>query len=198
MNYRHFRWSCALLCSTVGAYHERLAELCRQTSQRQASTPEFRSPPEYWPSTSARPHAPTTAGVRRFLRQFLSDPRVVDFPRLPWWLILNLVILPIRSPRSAAAYRKIWTNDGSPLLIFSRRLADAIATRLPGNTKVELAMSYGTPSIDAGIESLRQPVSAVSSCCPCTLSIQARQLPQSSMPFREFWKDESGRLKRAT
>ena len=100
------------------------------------------------------PDAPDTTSVRRFLRQFLSDPRVVEFPRLPWWFILNLGILPIRSSRSAAAYRKIWTDDGSPLLVCSRQLADALQQRLAGQVIVELAMSYGTPSIDAGIDAL--------------------------------------------
>ncbi len=100
------------------------------------------------------PDAPTTTAVRRFLRQFLSDPRVVELPRLPWWLILNLAILPIRSPRSAAAYRKVWTDDGSPLLSFSRELADAIAKRMPSDVTVRLAMNYGEPSINAGIDAL--------------------------------------------
>ena len=105
------------------------------------------------------PEAPTAPAVRRFLKAFLSDPRVVEYPRLLWWLILNGIILRIRPRRSAAAYREIWTDQGSPLMIFSRDLASAVARQLeersPGLYRVELAMTYGEPSIAAGIEKLR-------------------------------------------
>jgi len=104
------------------------------------------------------PEAPSASAVRRFLKQFLSDPRVIEYPRWLWWLILNGIILRIRPSRSAAAYQKIWTDAGSPLMIFSKAVADGIRTqldlRLPGTTKVELAMSYGEPSIDAAIDRL--------------------------------------------
>lgn len=104
------------------------------------------------------PTAPTSSAVRRFLRQFLSDPRVIEYPRWLWWPILYGVILLIRPSRSAAAYRKIWTDDGSPLMIFSEAVASGIRTRLedrfPGSTNVELAMSYGDPSIDDAIDRL--------------------------------------------
>lgn len=104
------------------------------------------------------PEAPTTGAVRRFLRQFLSDPRVVEYPRLLWWLILNLVILVIRPARSAAAYRKIWTDQGSPLMIYSQSIADKLRDRLRAatgtRTNVELAMTYGEPSIDTSIDKL--------------------------------------------
>ena len=104
------------------------------------------------------PDAPTTGAVRRFLRQFLSDPRVVEYPRLPWWLILNLVILAIRPPRSAAAYRKVWTDKGSPLLVHSQAITDRLRDRLTASTnaemRVELAMTYGEPSIRAAIDRL--------------------------------------------
>jgi ferrochelatase len=106
------------------------------------------------------PDAPTTPAVRRFLKQFLSDPRVVEYPRLLWWLILNGVILRVRPSRSAAAYRKVWTDEGSPLMIHSQSLANAVATRLerdsPGRFRVELAMTYGEPSIPAGLKALRE------------------------------------------
>ena len=105
------------------------------------------------------PDAPTTPAVRRFLKAFLSDPRVVEYPRLLWWLILNGVILRIRPSRSAKAYREIWTDDGSPLMLFSRRLADGVREQLeqrsPGKFKVELAMTYGEPSIANAIDRLR-------------------------------------------
>ncbi|MGI9233798.1 MAG: ferrochelatase [Woeseiaceae bacterium] len=104
------------------------------------------------------PEAPTASAVRRFLKQFLSDPRVIEYPRWLWWLILNGVILRIRPSRSAAAYRKIWTDNGSPLMLFSKeiaqRLQDELDQRRPGSTNVALAMSYGEPSIDVAIDRL--------------------------------------------
>ncbi len=106
------------------------------------------------------PDSPAVADVRRYLKAFLSDPRVVEMPRLPWWLILNLVILRIRPPRSARSYRKVWTGDGSPLLHISRQQATALQSSLEqaakGPFRVELAMRYGNPSIAHGLERLRQ------------------------------------------
>jgi len=97
------------------------------------------------------PEAPTTGAVRRYLRQFLWDPRVIELPRWLWWLILNLVILVIRPSRSAAAYREIWTAQGSPLMVHSLALRDALreelGRRIPGLHCVELAMRYGHPSV---------------------------------------------------
>jgi len=101
------------------------------------------------------PDAPTTAAVRRFLKQFLSDPRVVEYPRLLWWIILNGVILRIRPSRSAAAYREIWTDDGSPLLLHSRGIADGMRARLQSRAYVELGMTYGEPSIGSAIDKLQ-------------------------------------------
>ncbi len=107
------------------------------------------------------PDDPSTPAVRRYLRQFLSDPRVVDLPRALWWLILNLVILVIRPARSARAYQAVWTDQGSPLMVFSQGLADAMQAQL-GDVPLELAMSYGKPTIESGIEALaRQGVSRV-------------------------------------
>ncbi len=104
------------------------------------------------------PDAPTATAVRRFLKEFLFDPRVVEYPRLLWWLILNLVILQARPPRSAAAYRKIWTEQGSPLLIHSLAITNKLRDRLASHTdapvRVELAMTYGKPSIDSAIDKL--------------------------------------------
>lgn len=105
------------------------------------------------------PDAPTPAAVRRFLKQFLWDPRVVEFPRILWWLVLNGIILRIRPSRSAAAYRKIWTDQGSPLLLHSVALAEGVANlleqRTPGRFRVELGMTYGEPSIQSAIDKLR-------------------------------------------
>src|SRR3954462_3421588 len=78
------------------------------------------------------PDAPTTPAVRRYLREFLSDPKVIDLSPLGRWLLLNLVILPFRPSRSAAAYRKVWGPQGSPLLHHSRRLEEAVAAAVGG------------------------------------------------------------------
>ncbi len=102
------------------------------------------------------PDAPTTGAVRRYLRQFLSDPRVIDIHPLGRWLLLNLVILPRRPRVSAAAYRKIWTERGSPLLLNSEELARKVAHELESEFEVELAMRYGNPSIPNAIEKLRR------------------------------------------
>jgi ferrochelatase len=104
------------------------------------------------------PDAPTTTAVRRYLRQFLWDPRVVEYPRALWWLILNGVILVLRPSRSAHAYQQVWTERGSPLLFHSQDIAATMQTqlsaRLSGNVHVELAMTYGNPSVEAGLNKL--------------------------------------------
>ena len=101
------------------------------------------------------PDAPTTAAVRRYLAEFLWDPRVVELPRPLWWLILNGVILPFRPRRSTHAYRQIWTREGSPLLLLSRGLATDIGTALGAGFRVELGMSYGRPAIADALGRLR-------------------------------------------
>ena len=78
------------------------------------------------------PEAPARRQVAKFLREFLSDPRVVDLPRYFWLPLLYLIIIPLRAGRSAAAYRKIWWPEGSPLLVLTRRLADCLAKGLAG------------------------------------------------------------------
>lgn len=104
------------------------------------------------------PDAATATAVRRYLKEFLWDPRVVERPRWLWWLILNGIILRIRPKRSAAAYRQVWTSEGSPLLTISQQLTSALQPALEkclaGPVKVELAMRYGTPSIAQGLENL--------------------------------------------
>ncbi|MBK0001374.1 ferrochelatase [Erwinia sp. S38] len=98
------------------------------------------------------PDAPTTSAVKRYLKQFLSDKRVVDTPRWLWWPILNIGILPIRSPRVAKLYASVWTDEGSPLLVFSKRQRDALAAKL--DIPVELGMSYGNPSLKSAVDDL--------------------------------------------
>jgi ferrochelatase len=100
------------------------------------------------------PDAPTPAALRRYLRQFLSDPRVIETPRLAWWFILNLFILPIRPSRSAAKYRRIWDEkEGSPLLTITRRQTDALQRLLP-NTPVRFGMQVGNPSVASVVREL--------------------------------------------
>ena len=104
------------------------------------------------------PGAPTTGAVRRYLAEFLADPRVVELPRWLWRPILHGYILRVRPRRSAAAYRKIWTEHGSPLLLYSQQLAAALerslASRLAGEVHVALGMSYGEPGIDGALKAL--------------------------------------------
>lgn len=110
-------------------------------------------------SNLGTPEAPTAAAVRPYLRQFLSDPRVIELPRALWWTILNLFVLTTRPRRSAALYRKIWSDEGSPLLAISRRqtaaLGAALAARVGGPVHVELGMRYGRPSIPQALRALR-------------------------------------------
>ena len=74
------------------------------------------------------PDSPSVPDVRRYLREFLSDPRVIDIPALGRWLLLNLVILPFRPKKTAAAYAKVWTTEGSPLLVNSLALEEGVGT----------------------------------------------------------------------
>ncbi|MCA9719528.1 MAG: ferrochelatase, partial [Myxococcales bacterium] len=101
------------------------------------------------------PEAPEPGPVRRYLREFLSDPRVIDINPISRWLLLNLVILPFRPARSAAAYRKVWTPEGSPLLVHGRALTAEVQRRLP-DWEVRLAMRYGQPSLRDGLAALRE------------------------------------------
>jgi len=105
------------------------------------------------------PDSPSPADVRRYLKEFLWDSRVVELSRPLWWLVLNLVILNTRPRRSARAYAKVWTEAGSPLLVISRQQHAALQAALeqqPGTpVKVALAMRYGKPSIAAGMQELR-------------------------------------------
>jgi protoporphyrin/coproporphyrin ferrochelatase len=105
------------------------------------------------------PDAPTTGALRRYLREFLGDPRVVELPRVLWWFLLNAIILNLRPRRSARLYRRVWSQEGAPLLAISKRqtaaIAGALATRLDPAPAVALGMRYGNPSIGGALESLR-------------------------------------------
>ncbi len=100
------------------------------------------------------PDAPTTSAVRRYLAEFLNDPRVIDLGALPRWLLLNLIILPFRPSRSAHAYQQVWTEAGSPLLVNARAQRDALQALLP-EAKVALGMRYGSPSLADALAELR-------------------------------------------
>ena len=104
------------------------------------------------------PEAPTPKAVKAYLKEFLSDIRVVDSPRLIWWFILKIILL-IRSKPVAKAYQSIWTAEGSPLLAISKKQAKALKERLKqdlgSDIPLELAMTYGAPSIETGLQNLR-------------------------------------------
>lgn len=94
------------------------------------------------------PTAPTTSAVRRFLKEFLWDPRVVNLPRPVWWLILHFFVLPFRPHKSAKAYRKIWDENGSPLAFWTMQLAGQVADKMSARgVIVNYVMRYGEPSI---------------------------------------------------
>lgn len=105
------------------------------------------------------PDAPNSKAVRRYLRQFLSDPRVIEVPKWIWWWVLNFIILVIRPKRSAHAYKKIWTNSGSPLLTISQNITEGIQKeldqRLRNQVVCELGMRYGQPSISDALRKLK-------------------------------------------
>lgn len=101
------------------------------------------------------PDSPATADVRKYLREFLNDPRVIDIAPLARMLLVNLIIVPFRSPKSAALYKKIWTKNGSPLLYYSERQRDLLQQALGNDYTVELAMRYQTPSIEQALEKLK-------------------------------------------
>ncbi len=105
------------------------------------------------------PTAPTPAALRPYLKQFLSDPRVIELPRLMWWLILHCFVLTRRPRASARLYANIWTEEGSPLLVISRRITEAVSSRLQADagtpTRVALGMTYGELSIPQALRDLR-------------------------------------------
>lgn len=106
------------------------------------------------------PNAPTKQALKPYLKQFLSDPRVVEIPRLIWWMILNLVILNIRPKRSAKAYATVWEEGGSPLMIHTvnqaKSLREQLVAKHGDGIVVECAMRYGQPAIDETIEGMLQ------------------------------------------
>jgi len=104
------------------------------------------------------PDAPKRKELKKYLNQFLSDPRVIELPKFIWQLILQLVILQIRPSKSAASYKKIWTENGSPLLDISIRQLNAIKNKISisnPNMVIALGMRYGNPSIENALKKLQ-------------------------------------------
>lgn len=102
------------------------------------------------------PESATEAGVKDFLKAFLMDRRVVDLPRFVWWPILNAIVLPLRAKRVAHAYQQIWMQGGSPLKVYSLAQQQALQTQLGDAFIVELAMTYGEPSLNTVWGRLKQ------------------------------------------
>src|SRR4030095_5980285 len=105
------------------------------------------------------PAAPNGGAVRRFLREFLSDPRVVEIPRVVWWPILYGLVLPLRPRKTAAKYAAIWSEQGSPLMAYSQQQASLLRGYLGQrgfDVEITLAMRYGDPSIASALADLRQ------------------------------------------
>ena len=133
-----------------------------------AISPSFQSEPEFSHGREAltgvlycnlgTPDEPTPAAVRRYLAQFLTDPRVVEIPRLVWWPLLYGLILPLRSGKSAAKYAKIWTKEGSPLLLWTEKQAKLLQGWLGERghrVTVRHAMRYGNPSMASQLDALK-------------------------------------------
>ena len=102
------------------------------------------------------PDSPTTRDVRSYLRQFLNDPRVVDLPWLIRKVPVNLIIVPFRAPKSAKIYQKLWTDEGSPIMIHGERVKALLQEKLGADFVVELAMRYKKPSIPDTLERIRR------------------------------------------
>lgn len=102
------------------------------------------------------PDSPEPRDVRRFLKEFLSDPRVLDIHPVGRWLLLNLIILPFRPKKSGAAYREIWTEEGSPILVHSLRFEEKLQTALGDDFVVRFAMRYGNPSYKKALREMME------------------------------------------
>ncbi len=101
------------------------------------------------------PDSPSVTDVRKYLFEFLNDPRVIDLPWLLRKFLVNIIIVPFRAPKSAKIYQQLWTKDGSPLLIYGERVKEKLQTALGNNFEVELAMRYQNPSMDDVLEKMR-------------------------------------------
>jgi len=102
------------------------------------------------------PDSPSVKDVRSYLSQFLNDPRVIDIPWLARKILVNLIIVPFRAPKSAAIYKKLWTVNGSPLLFYSNKVTSLLQQELGASYDVHLAMRYKNPSIPSVLETMRK------------------------------------------
>lgn len=139
------------------------------------------------------PEAPTTPALRRYLAQFLSDPRVVEIPRALWWLILHAVILRVRPRSSAAKYRKIWLREGSPLAVWTARQANMLRSYVGERgalVEVRWAMRYGQPAIAAELDAL--------CAAGCTRILVLPAYPQYSAATTASVLDDVGAWMRGT
>src|SRR5215216_6230035 len=102
------------------------------------------------------PDSPSVSDVRSYLSQFLNDPRVIDIPWLARKILVNMIIVPFRAPKSAKIYKELWTDKGSPLLFYSNRAKDLLQEQLGSSYDVHLAMRYKNPSIPAVLETMRR------------------------------------------
>jgi protoporphyrin/coproporphyrin ferrochelatase len=102
------------------------------------------------------PDSPSVSDVRRYLFEFLNDPRVIDIPWLARKILVNLIIVPFRAPKSAKIYQELWTDKGSPLLIYSESVREKLDKELSEEFDVYLAMRYQNPSMDKVLEEMRK------------------------------------------
>ena len=102
------------------------------------------------------PDSPSTGDVRRYLYQFLNDPRVIDIPAILRAILVNLIIVPFRAPKSAKIYKELWTEQGSPLLIYGQEVQKQLQEKLPANFEVFLGMRYQNPSLESVMEKMRK------------------------------------------
>jgi ferrochelatase len=132
------------------------------------------------------PDAPDVPAVKRFLREFLSDPRVIEIPQFLWQPILNLLILNIRPRTTAANYAKVWLDGGSPITVYTRAQAEALQVRLGDGVLVDWAMRYGTRSIGERLQALMQ--------AGCDRILLAPMYPQYSAATNATVVDEAARV----
>ncbi len=132
------------------------------------------------------PDAPDVPSVKRFLREFLSDPRVIEIPQLIWRPILNLLILNVRPRTTAANYAKVWLPDGSPITVYTKAQAEALQGRLGTGVMVDWAMRYGTRSIGERLEALMK--------AGCDRILLAPMYPQYSAATNATVVDEAARV----
>jgi len=159
------------------------------------------------------PDAPTAPAVRRYLREFLSDPRVVEIPRALWWLILHAVILPTRPAKSAAKYASIWTPEGSPLALWTAKQSTLLQGYVgergmrPPQLLVRHAMRYGNPSVASVLDELKAAnatrilvvplypqyaAATTASVNDAVIDWQQRQRRQPELRFVNHYHDDAG------